>query len=392
MLTAAVASYDPVGRSQLGACLQQTGLVSSVREISLPAERAAESPDAVPDVVLLDLARDPDALFALGAHLKRLRPTLRLIAASNVPDPNPQLLLEAMRSGVQDFLTKPIEPRELKELLARFLQESQPERKIGERLIIVMGSKGGVGATTVAVNLGVRMAQLSKRRTVLLDFSRPLGFVHLLLDVLPKFGVRDAVENLDRLDGHFLSGLLCRHKTNLEFLAGTTQAEEWDRISVSALERVVNVAQSSCETVLMDLGQQFSAEWSFVLRQARFILLIAETNVPSLWALERRLVALAGFGLDPDRVRIVVNRWHRGDEQALKGVEKNIKRPVFACLPNDYRLVSGAVNLGAPVSANHSSLLAARFQQLAALLTGVDLARGPKRGALSGLFTFSSKR
>src|SRR5437899_2951070 len=172
--------------------------------------------------------------------------------------PSHQLLLEAMRSGVQDFLPKPVNPDALKEILSRFMQESETkDRSTLEKLIIVMGSKGGVGTTTVAVNLGVQLSTYTHKRVVLLDFARPLGNVHLLLDLHTKFGVRDAVENLDRLDGHFFSGLLTHHKTKLEILGGAMQPEEWQSIAVPPLERVVNVAQSSFDMVLIDIGSQF---------------------------------------------------------------------------------------------------------------------------------------
>src|SRR5256885_11562918 len=127
---------------------------------------------------------------------------------------------------------------------------------------------------------------LARKRTVLLDFARPLGNVHLLLDLHPKFDVRDAVEGLDRLDSHFLAGLLTKHKTKLELLAGTTQPEEWEKIDINLLDRVVNVAQNGFDIVLLDIGSQFSSEWGAILRSARMILIVAEANVASLWAFE----------------------------------------------------------------------------------------------------------
>jgi pilus assembly protein CpaE len=256
-----------------------------------------------------------------------------------------------------------------------------------------MGSKGGVGTTTVAVNLGVQLATFAQKRVVLLDFARPLGNVHLLLDLHSKFGVRDAVANLDRLDGHFFSGLLTRHKTKLEILAGAMQPEEWQSIAVPPLERIVNVAQSSCDIVLVDVGSQFSSEWSEVLRMARMILLVAETNVPALWTLERRLLALKGFGIDPDRARVIINRWHKGDDETLKSIQKEISRPIFACLPNDFRKASEAANLGMPIQQNHNNVLSNRYRQIASQLAGIDTTVSTKKSSLvSGLFSFPTKR
>lgn len=392
MLTVGIVSGDTASSAQLMASLQQSGCVTSIKQWSMPAEKVTDTAESLPDIVFLDLSRDPEGYFGFGAQLRRIRPSVKLVACSSSSAPSHQLMLEAMRSGVQDFLPKPVNPDALKEILLRFLQESETrDRSTLEKLIVVMGSKGGVGTTTVAVNLGVQLSTYTHKRVVLLDFARPLGNVHLLLDLHSKFGVRDAVENLDRLDGHFFSGLLTRHKTKLEILSGAMQPEEWQSIAVPPLERIVNVAQSSFDMVLVDIGSQFSSEWSQVLRMARMILLVAEANVPALWTLERRLLALKGFGIDPDRARVIINRWHKGDDEALKSIQKDISRPVFACLPNDFRKASEAVNLGTPIQQNHNNVLSNRYRQIACQLAGID-GDIAKKGSLGGLFSFSGKR
>ena len=391
MLTTAIATADRDGASQLLACLQQTGLVSSVKQWTLPTEKLPDASEGVPDVVFLDLSRDAESFFVFGAHLRRLRPAVRLIACSSTA-PDQQTLLDAMRCGVQDFINKPVTPEALKDVLTRFRAEGlTAERKAAEKTIVVMGSKGGVGTTTVAVNLGVQLSTYARKHVVLLDFARPLGNVHLLLDLHPRFVVRDAVENLDRLDSHFFSGLLTTHKTKLEILGGATQLEEWQNIRIGPLERVVNVAQASSDMVLVDVGSQFSSEWNPVFQNARMILVVAEANVPALWTLERRLLAMAGLGIDPERIRVVINRWHKGDEEALKSIEKSIKRPIFACLPNDFRKASMSVNLGMPLMENHNNVLTNRYRQLAGQLTGMDATPAEKKAGL-GNFLFPTKR
>jgi pilus assembly protein CpaE len=393
MLTAAIASSDLTSSAQLLAGLEQTGLVSSVLQWVVPSDRLPDSADSMPDIVFLDLARDPDPFFAFANHLRRMKPTVKLIACSAAVPPQPSLLLEAMRSGVQDFLGKPVQTDSLKDLLLRVSQDlTTKEFPSQDKLIVIMGAKGGVGATTVAVNLGVQLATFARKRTVLLDFARPLGNVHLLLDLHPKFGVRDAVESLDRLDSHFLAGLITKHKTKLDVLAGTTQPEEWEKIDIRQLDRVVNVAQNAFDIVLLDIGSQFSSEWATILQSARMILIVAESNVPSLWTLERRLLALKGFGIPQDRARIIINRWHKGDDEVLKSVQKDINRPIFASLPNDFRKASQSVNLGTPLMENHNNTLSSRYRQIAGQLVGIDVAADEKKSPLSGLFSFPTKK
>ena len=387
MLTVAIASGDLTSAAQLMATLEQTGMVKSIRQWAIPADRIPD--DAMPDVVFLDLARDTDAYFTFAALLRRAHPATKLIACSAISPPSHQLLLEAMRSGVQDFIAKPIGVEALKEILARLTGDlDATDLPSSNKLIVVMGSKGGVGTTTVAVNLGVQLATFAHKRVVILDFARPLGNVHLLLDLHPRFGVRDAVENLNRLDSHFFSGLLTQHKTKLEILSGTAQPEEWQAIHVPLLERVVNVAQNNFDVVLLDMGSQFSSEWSPILRMSRMVMIVAEANVPALWTLDRRLVALSGFGMEPDRARIIINRWHKGDEEVLKSIEKSVNRPIFACIPNDFRKASESVNLGTPLQQNHNNLLSNRYRQIAAQLAGLDATFAPKKG----FFSFPTKR
>jgi pilus assembly protein CpaE len=357
MLTAAIASSDSNSAAQLQASLEQTGLVGSVKQWSIPNDRI-DAAESIPDIVLLDLSHDPEPCFTFGAHVRRLRPAVKLIACSGSNPPDQRLLLNAMRSGVQDIINKPANPEALREILARFHQEGRAiERKSAEKLIVLMGSKGGVGTTTVAVNLGVQMCTFAHQQTVLLDLARPLGNAHLLLDLNPRFGIRDAVENIDRLDSHFFEGLLTTHKTKLQILSGALHPEEWKSIPTSLLDRIANVAQANFDVVLADMGSQFGSEWIPMLKSSRMILLVAETNVPALWTLERRIAGLEGLGINPEKIRVVVNRWHKSDQETLKSIEKSIKRPIFAFLPNDFRKASLSVNLGTPLIENHNNTL-----------------------------------
>jgi pilus assembly protein CpaE len=390
MITAAIASGDKTSAAQLLAALEQTGMVASIKQWSIPAEKLPDSAESLPDIIFLDLARDPELYFAFGAQLRRIRPAIKLVACSATVPPTAHLLLEAMRSGVQDVLPKPVNATALKEILSAFVRDHETkDRQSLEKLIVVMGSKGGVGTTSIAVNLAVQLSTFARKRTALLDFACPLGNVHLLLDVQPRFSIRDAVDSMDRLDSHFFTGLLTHHKSGLDVLCGTSHPEEWQTIPIPPLERIVNVAQNAFDVVLVDMGSQFSSEWASVLRSSRMILIVAEANVPSLWSLERRLLALSGLGISPDRTRIIINRWHKSDDETLDSIQKEIHRPIFACVPNDFRKASQAINLGVPLIDNHNNVLNDRYRAIAGQIAGITSEPGSsKKGSF---FTFGRK-
>ena len=297
-----------------------------------------DASENIPDVVLLDLGRDPEPFFAFGAQLREIAPygeIGRMFTSLNPP--NQQMLLDAMRSGVQDIISKSrADP--VCALLGKFSQDSykkasQSERhKSVEKLIVLMGSKGGVGTTTVAVNLGVQLSTFARKQVVLLDLARPLGNAHLMLDLNPRFGIRDAIENIDRLDSHFFDGLLTAHKTKLQilrrgFAPGTVaihscQSAESCRECGPGQLRHGPGRHRLTVRVGLDIGPRS--------RLLEWILLVTETNVPALWNLERRLSALEGLGINSEKVRIVVNRWHKGDQETLNSLQKTIKRrPIF---------------------------------------------------------------
>ena len=384
MLTVGIVSSDAASSAQLAAAVQQTGLVKSIKEWTMPGAKLPDAANDIPDLVLLDLSRDAEAFFSFGAHLRRIHPATRLIVVCAETPPTQTLLLEAMRGGVQDFLPKPVPVETLKNLMMRLAEELGAEARPSlDKLIVVMGSKGGVGTTTVAVNIGVQLSVFAHKRVALLDFAQPLGNAHLLLDMRPQFGVRDAIDNLHRLDSHLFGGLLTPHKTGLQVLAGATQPEEWQKIPIPALQRIVNVAQSNFDMVVVDMGAQFGSEWVPTLEMARMILIVAEANVPSLWTLQRRLVALKGLGIESERARIVLNRWHKGDEEVLKGIQKDISRPVFARIPNDFRKASTSINLGTPLlESPQNNGLSTRYRQIAAQIAGIDPGPTAKKGRL----------
>ncbi|HWR13548.1 MAG TPA: P-loop NTPase [Terriglobales bacterium] len=387
LMTAAVVSGDSSSSTQIQAWAQQSGLISTVQQWPVLGDKLPEIGLDVPGVIILDLPRDPETLLQFAGLVRRKSPNTRVLACISGSNQDSQLLLKAMRAGVQDILPKPLDVKALQEVLSRFAQELQvaEHKKIG-KVIVVMGAKGGVGASTVAVNLGVQMRQLTKKRVGLLDFGFPLGVVQLMLDLKPSFSIRDAVENVDRLDDHFLAGLLTPHASQLQVLVGASHPEQWDCVNASALMRIVNVARASFDTLLIDYGAQFSGEWGPVLTNSE-IMLVAEADVPSLWALERRLYALSSLGVRPEKTHVVINRWHRADVTTIKAVEKTIKQPVFACIPNDFGKISDAINAGAPLCGNHNNGLLLKYQEIAARLCGVRL-QDPKRSSLSGLLPF----
>jgi pilus assembly protein CpaE len=175
----------------------------------------------------------------------------------------------------------------------------------------------------------------------------------------------------------------------VQVLAGASHADEWDQISLPSLARVINVAQGSFDFVVADIGSQCASEWAQVLRLARRIILVTETNVASLWSMERLITLLRSLSIDSSRLGLVVNRWHRSDEEALRAFQKRASLPIFERLPNDYKQVSRAVNMGTELSRGQNDQLVQKFRSMAEQITGIR--RGETEKPSSFLRLFSNK-
>jgi pilus assembly protein CpaE len=243
---------------------------------------------------------------------------------------------------------------------------------LAEQTIIVTGSKGGAGTTTVALNVAMQIAQLTKKRTALVELARPFGQIALMLDIEPRFTLLDALDRGERLDAAVLASLMTRHKIGVEMLLGARHlaltADQRQRATIDGLLHILETAQSVYDFVVVDLGFVNAAEWARVLHAAGTLLLVSEPSELALGMLQRYLEAVDSAGLEREHFRIVINRARQNDEEMIFRHQSSLRQTFFAQLPNDYRQVSDAVKLGIPLVASSNNPLVARYRQMAGQL------------------------
>jgi pilus assembly protein CpaE len=318
-----------------------------------------------PDALVLDL-RDQPAVPAALATIKRQHPQIGVVIVAARLDPT--LMLEAMRAGVNEWVAEPITGSALTAAIDRVIVRRASKPAIA-RVLAFVGAKGGVGTTTVAVNVATALAKSAPRKCLLIDFHLAHGDAALLLGVEPKFSVLDALENPHRLDDAFLGGLVAQAKSGVDLLgsAERTMATPPDAQHVRAL--IDFVAQHYAYVVLDVPRSDVTILDSLDLVSK--VTLLANQELTTVRSASRLALSLRQrYGRE--RVEIVMSRYDKNAEIRREDVERVIGGTVRQLIPSDYRLALEASNKGRPVVVENHNQLAASFVSLARGLAGLD--------------------
>jgi pilus assembly protein CpaE len=350
-----------------------------------------------PDVVVIALDADHAKALQLIQQLGVECPGMPILAVSARGDG--QSILQALRAGAKEFLTQPVVLEELLVALQRLRQarigtDGTPSNGTATRealVLAVVGSRGGVGCTSIAVNLGCSLAQDSANSVALIDLDLALGDADVALDLIPDYTLADVAMNIDRLDMTFLKRSLCKHATGLSLLPHPVQMEDISLIHEDHLQRVIGLLRASYNQLIFDLSKRFTPTDLTAMRMADAVLLVAQLELTSLRNVVRMVHTLGQEDGLAEKVKVIINRVGAEEcEITLKKAEETIGRPIFWQIPNDYRNMLGARNAGVPL-VQHAPRSKAQLsiQGLAAALSGKAAVEAAPKKERRGFFSFT---
>lgn len=326
-----------------------------------------------PDIGFVALDSNPEKALELVSSLTRSVPACAILVTSSSTDGN--LILRTMRAGAKEFLTQPIKPEDLAAALQRVARQRNGgagQSARGSSLIAVTGSTGGVGSTSLAVNLGCALASNTSNSVVLVDLDLCLGDADVFLDTIPEYTLSDVAQNISRLDLTLLKRSLTKHETGLYLLPRPVQLEDARLITNEELTRVLGLLRASFSHVIVDTSKSFNSLDMQVLGDADVVLLVTQLDLPCLRNVVRLLQSFKDTGKLEEKVKIVVNRAGYDTGQiSLRKAKETIGREIFWQIPNDYRVMVEVRNNGVPlVQQAPRAAITQSIAQLAAALSG----------------------
>ena len=326
-----------------------------------------------PDIGLIAMDSDPSQAIKLVAELSSLASDCTLLVSSSSTDG--RLILESMRAGAKEFLTEPLKSEDLSAALRRVKRLKTSDTDSGSKeckIVAVTGATGGVGSSSVAVNLACALATDPTNSVVLIDLDVALGDADVFLDTIPEYTLADVAQNVSRLDLTLLKKSLTKHSTGLHLLPRPVQLEDAQLITPDSLQRIIGLLKTSFSFVILDTSKSYSSLDMEAIHLADEILMVTQLDLPCLRNVVRLMVT---FDDDPslrEKVKIVVNRVGQDNGQiSFKKAQETIGRDIFWQIPNDYRVMVEVRNNGVPLLQHAPKAgITNSINQLAAAVSG----------------------
>ena len=279
-----------------------------------------------------------------------------LIAASY--DPPLAFVRSLIRVGARDVVPLPLDMVDLETSLAPIAESlarrDQLEHAKHAKVVSVIKSLGGVGATSILSQLGIRFARQEAkcgREACLIDFDVQFGDAAFQLGLQPSLTLADLIEAGSRLDGDLLRASTTVHSSGLHVIAAPPAMMPLESLTSDHLLEIVEIAAREFGTVLVDLPTNWT-NWSLsLLARSDLILLVTQLNIPSLNRARRQLELMRDQELEDLEVRIVVNRLEKGFMRTIRlsDVREGLGRDVSYTIANEHAVVRAAIDRGVPI-------------------------------------------
>jgi len=331
--------------------VKDAGLRAKIENVigSMPGLLLQKKDNARADLLIVELSQDIERQFQLIQSLLSAAAVREVFVISEAAQP--EVLLQAIKVGIKEFLPLPLDEQELRRGLESFITrhngQAAARTKFGD-IVHVMGAKGGVGATTVAVNLAMALAKKESRLSIaLVDMNMLFGDLPLFLEITPKYHWGEITKNIERLDSTFLQNVLAKHPSGLHVLPSPGYLNGYPAATPEVVERLLRLMQTMFDFVIVDGGQSLNPATLRVVEMCNRLLLVSLLSLPCLANTNKVVRSFDNLSLSVnERLHLVINRYLKKAEISVAEAEQTVNQKIFWMIPNDYKTTMSAINQG----------------------------------------------
>jgi pilus assembly protein CpaE len=344
-----------------GAGKELTAILSRVEGLSLTSTKVVSEEqlsslgvDELPDVIFFELDGHTERhVLDLEALLKEHRSSVSVYVTYK--EVALDVVRRMMRIGVKDIFPQPLQTQELLSEMARAVSAKRERIKASQGakggVTAFIDAKGGVGSTTLAVNVAHVLAEKHKAEVLIIDFDLQFGDVALSLDLHPRSTVLDALSQPDRVDAVLLNALITKHDSGLHVLPSPGNLTTLDELNANSVRKILQAAVQEYEFVLLDLPRYFNAGVIEALKFSDPVMLVCQNSLETIRNAKMILDNLSLLGVPLANVELVNNRaMAKSSSVTIDKLKSTLGKERIHRVRNDYAAAVSAQDQGLPVA------------------------------------------
>lgn len=314
-------------------------------------------------IVFIDITDCTDKTFSAIEEIKLFTSKIVITSA----DYSTNSIVKAMRLGAKEFLPKPVIKEDLQRIVSIFLQHEDEEDESASKIITVYSNKGGIGKTTIAVNLAAELAKTTKDKVALIDLNLQLGDISTFLNLNPAFDVSYVIKNLiEKKEDTLLKAFEKYKQTTMFVLSDPNYIEQSESITPQQITNLFQALKRVFPYIIVDMSSNIDPNSLKILDLSDWILFTTIVNIPAIRNSQRCLNLFKSRRYPEDKVKIIINRFMENDEIKAEDIETTLGEKIYWKIPNNYFSIMEAINKGVTISEiNPNSNIANSFRDFA---------------------------
>ena len=298
-------------------------------------------------IVIMDISEKGKEIQEAAENFKLC--TSKIIITSTNYSTN--TIIKALRMGAKEFLPKPVLKDDLLRVVTRLSNLNGADAGSESKIITVYSNKGGIGKTTIAINLASELAKVTKDKVALVDLNLQLGDVSTFLNLNPAFDVNYVIHKLvDKDEATLLKAFEKYKNTSMYVLADPSYIEQSESITPQQITSLFNALKKVFPYVVVDMSSNIDPNSLKILDSSDWILFTTIVNIPAIRNCQRCLNLFRSRRYPKDKVKVIINRYMENDEIKIEDIENTLGEKVYWKIPNNYFTIMEAINKGVSIA------------------------------------------